>query len=309
MTKVATGCFTIIGVVIALIAVVGGGVWYFATTPRPFDETIRIPLPPEIGGTLAMNVRGEFLLKPAELAATTSVALQLTQAQLNEALPTAEYSILVQETNNPNIASMLGRLAFVPGSADISIEGRNIKIRADVIGELFVRERRDYQTDEEQPDAGTPQPMAAIVEFVATDISLTPQWSLGDTDMNVSVSLAGIVRDAWRDKYGTGDEFANLVEGILNDRAASFVARLDVTTTDMRTPLHELIARMDKEFRNENSGDSLNFYRMDRIEVDNCPTQDPAGSISLNLAAVASIDPESTQLPALPDMIVRSGPC
>lgn len=307
---IGLGFILFILAIVLVIGLIAAGVgYYYVTRPHEFTEKIKIPLPAEIGGTLPMKLDGVVNIYPTELAADAQVEVKLTPEFINEALPTEDYSILAQETSSTNVASMLGRLEFVEDSAYVTILGRDVEFSAQITGELYVRASRQYQQDEEQPGPGDALPLAASVYFTANSVGITPDWSLGEADLQVVVILDEAVRADWYNRFGSGDEFADLVEALLNQRAQNYIQRLDVTATDMRTPLQELLTRLDAHHKAEMDGLGLEIYAIQEISIDNCPTQLDDGSVVMNLGAKMLVDFEATQDFMLPDLSVSDGPC
>ena len=110
----------IVGLLIIVILLIS---IFFFTITRPFDygEVERLPLPLEVGGTLEFEILGEIDLELFDLAVLADFVLSFSPEQINNALPDKAFSILVQETDNENVSSMLGRLEFVPGTVDVKI--------------------------------------------------------------------------------------------------------------------------------------------------------------------------------------------
>lgn len=309
MRKFAFGCM---GVLLSLFIIIAAGVglfWFNVTRPQEFPYRINVPLPASIGGTLPLEVVSDTTVNLSNLSATATLDLRLTPAHINASLPTKDFSILVSETDYSNITSMLGRLNFVPNSATIAVAGREVTLGAQLAGEFYVRESRQYQKDEEQPGSGEVLAMRAAVAVQAMELGLTPQWGMGKVALTARVQLDEATRTAWHGKFGAGAGFADLVERILNERAAYYVGRLDVTNADMRTPLHELIERINKEMQEAGPYFSLKPIKISRVEADSCPIQDSTGAIVLGIVLEAEFDAASTTLPTLPDLSVRPGPC
>ena len=106
---------------------------------------------------------------------------------------------------------------------------QDIEINAKLNGQLYVREKRTYDTDEEQPDAGTPLNLGADAIFRITNLEITPQWEIKNVNMIAEIRIDEPTRNAWHNKYGNGDEFTLFVETIFNHRATNYLNRLDAT--------------------------------------------------------------------------------
>lgn len=314
MASKGRGCLSILLVVTLVAALLALGAVLLARGPHGFTERVEVPLPLEIGGTLALTAEGSLTLELLDLAAETDMRLELSSEDLNSALPIDSYSILVQETESERISSMLGRLEFVPGSAEATIDGDDLAVSADLTGILFVRESREYRADEEQPGAGDQLELGARALFTARNLSISPQWSIGEAELIADIRLDDETRAAWHGHIEEGDGLAELVESILNQRAGSYVSQIDTATTDMRVPLTELMARIGERIKQEAPDlgyNPVSLVRFNEIEIDNCPSQSGSGAIGIGFRIAAELvtDGAEEELPDLPDLAVRDGPC
>ena len=215
--------------------------------------------------------------------------------------------MLVGEVDSNKVASMLGHMNFISDSATMAAGGQNVLVVAGLTGKFFVRERRQYAKDAEQPESGGVMPFQGIIELRLASIGLDRDWQLQMASRTASFRLDATTRNAWRNRFGAGDEFAELVEGIFIERANNLVAKLETDSRLIRTlftaELEDYLARRP------NFKPLLDKLQITSLEVDNCLTVSTDGTLSFWLGGSAYLGGEEGSRFKLPDLTIRPGPC
>lgn len=298
----------LVGVILAFVAIIAmlAALGWFILRSISLDDIVNIPLTNlKLEGTMPLGIQHEFDFDPATLELVTNTVLHLDVDDVNTLLPTKDYSLLVQELDSPTVASLLGRLQFVPDSALVAGADGNITIGAGIAGEFYVRERRAYERDEEQPGAGAELPFAGTAILTLERIRFDPSWRLLTGARIVDIRLDAATRESWRGRYGGGDYLVELVEAILNQRAKELLAALDTEGFGMRERIEELVNR----YLTESLGENAVIFSIERIEVDNCPAVDQAGTVSLAFASLTRATETESERLILPNLTIRDGPC
>ena len=292
--------------ILFIALVLAAGVCYWALTKAyTYEGRVTVPLPREIGGSAPVGVAVTWRLHPAELAASSDVRLSLGPGGINEILPDKEFSLLAAEVDSETVASMLGRIVFAPDSGEASVRGPTVTLKAGLEGEFYVRPRREYRADEEQPDAGEALPFSGDVQAVLVSVGMAEDWSVSVGGKDVTFELARETRDAWRGKHGEGDHLADLVEAQVTARARALLDRIEADGESLRPQL----ARMADDRGRAALGDRFGRLRVTTLEVDACPAGGDDGSISIGMGARAEYADEGSESLALPDLTVRPGRC
>ena len=287
-----------------LLFLVASGIVAWLFIGHEHKGMIALPLPDEFGGTVPVwaSVDWKVTVENAELSLISEATLSIDEETFDTILPKKEYSMLVNETDSPHVASMLGRFVFQDQSAQFEGEGGNISISAGMSGEFLVRERRRYGIDEEQPSAGVLLPFKGIITANFNAISFDRKWQLQTKSRNVNFELEKETRLNWKDLYGEGNHLADLVEKIVTERANALFAQIETDSSELRS------LTKDKIFKNatENGKLALQFIRI-ALTVDNCPIVE-AREIFFSISGRAIITDEVSEF-ELPDLAIRNGPC
>ncbi len=282
-------------------------VWLIVEPPVPFDETVRMPLPAAVGGTIAVEVNGTLHLKLLERRLQANSTLRIDRSALNESLPTERYSILDSEVSSEHVASLLGRVGLVADSPVWALADDQVILNALIEGEFLVRERT-AQPDAEQPGAGTRIDIGGEISTRLVRPQLTPTWQLQLAGASATIALDAATVRSLRDRFGNGDEFVVLLEDLLNSRLA---AQLDRFVQDGQVLRPLLQERIDAEIARHADEDWAPYLRqiaIASVEVDRCPRIEEE-SISLGMKAIALWDYDSDSLPTVPDLQLVEGNC
>ena len=295
-------------IAVTIVAVLAGllvlGLWVLSRS-FSYSDIVKLPLPHQIGGTVPVHVDIKAKLDFSEVALSTSLTLRIDAEDVDDLLPEKDFSLLLQDIESDSIASMLGRLAFVPETAVVQGANGQITVGTGVSGEFYVRERRSFQRDEEQPDPGDTLPYTGSAVLTMQGIRLDPSWQLIVEHKLLEVQLDGPTRAAWSGRFGPGDYLANLVEDTLNQRGNEMLAKAEASSGGLREKLEEVITLHAQQELEEGWG----HFQVEWIEVDNCPVVDEEGSVSFTMAAKARLLEIALPVLVLPDLTVRPGPC
>lgn len=295
----------LVALLVLLALAVAVAVW-LVTKRHEFEDRIQVPLPRQVGGTAPVWVSVGFQVHPMDLSVSTEATLRVAAEDFDAILPEREFSMLVGETDSPSVASMLGRLAFESGTGSLSGEGPRIEAGAGMAGEFYVRERREYAADEEQPDTGARMPFRARVTATFAAVGLSEGWELRLEGRSVSFELDAETRAAWRGSFGEGDHLADLVERTVTERAGSLFGRIEADGARLRPLLTEMVvARAEAH----GEAESLGLLAFSGLEVDECPAVS-GGDLSYSFAGLArlKLDNEGVEF-SLPDLKIREGTC
>ena len=291
-------------ILLLVLAVVGGILYWAAQRPYGYEERIHLPLPDQVGGNAPVWVAVLWQLDLSDLSLATDATLRIDVDDFDAILPEKEYSLLVAEVDSPTVASMLGRITFGSGTGAFAGEGSLIKASASLEGEFYVRERREYAKDEEQPDTGARMPFSGTVTAAVESVGLDEQWQIRMDGRTVRFALDEGTRDKWRGQFGEGDHLAELVEGIIGERANALFEKMEADSSGLRALLTEMIVRVG----GEDGKKRLRRVRLSRLEVDDCPVLGEDGDLSFSLSGLARLADEPEEF-SLPDLVVRDGPC
>ena len=294
----------VLPILLLMIAVFGGFLYWAVQRPYGYEERIHLPLPDQVGGNAPVWVAVLWQLDLLDMSLATDATLRIDVDDFDAILPEKEYSLLVAEVDSPTVTSMLGRITFGSGTGSFEGEGSLIKASARLEGEFYVRERRKYAKDEEQPDTGTQMPFTGKVTAAIESVGLDEQWQLRMDGRTVHFALDEGTRVKWRGQFGEGDHLAELVEGIIGERANSLFEKMEADSSGLRALLTEMIVREG----GKDGKKRLRYIRLSRLEVDDCPVLGEDGDLSFSLTGLARVADEPVEF-SLPDLVVRDGPC
>ena len=278
---------------------------FLVTREYTFNRKINLPLPYQIGGQAPILLELVAKANITDLSIRSSVTAIIEKEELNSYIPDDPFSLLVNEVNSPNIVSLLGKLEFVSDSIEVTQFGNIIEIAADMTGEFYVRERREYKEDEEQPDAGDELNFNARLVAQFDKANIDQNWQLNINSKQVSFEVDDTTKANWKNRYGTGDYFANLVKDIIDERANILFNRLETDSSGVRTDITNLIQRdLQRFIPNE-----LGYINVLAVAVDNCPSIDEDGNISFSVSGMADLNRKANEELILPDLEISPTPC
>lgn len=294
--------------ILSLVCLIGFGatLLYYSNSSQQFKERIQLPLPPQIGGTIGINVEGLVVPQLFEQQLSAQITLSFQQEQLNEILPIGVYSLLQPQVDSKTVDSLLGRLSLVADSAEIRFAGNKLTFHTLFEGDFFIRERVEVEDD--QPNAGEQVPVSGEIFADLFSPQITEEWKLQFASYQVSIGMDTKTVRELSGRFGPGYSFLVLLEDLLNKRVKVKANNFLLAGQDLRLPLQ---ARLN-EFLERKKGKWWHPWlikiQIEHVKVDRCPRM-VSGKLTMGFEFLAEYHATSDSIISLPNLQLRNDNC